>query len=120
VTFAVGELDPNFGNHPALLALTQNGKPVDGGPRLVVPGDRAPLRSVSGVSEITVGIATAPATNTSPAAGSPVVFHTSSVSRPFSSALLNRLPAETLNVSFQGPGGIQNHTEAGPPLLETT
>jgi hypothetical protein len=27
VTFAVGELDPNFGDHPALLALTQNGRP---------------------------------------------------------------------------------------------
>ena len=52
VTFAVGELDSNFGNHPALLALTQNGKPIDGGPQLVVPGDRAPLRLVSGVSEV--------------------------------------------------------------------
>jgi hypothetical protein len=25
VTFAIGELDPAFGNHPALVALTENG-----------------------------------------------------------------------------------------------
>jgi len=31
VTFALGELDANFGNHPALLVLTRNGKPVEDG-----------------------------------------------------------------------------------------
>jgi hypothetical protein len=50
VTFAVGELDPSFGDHPALLALTQNGRPVAFGPELVVPGDWAPIRFVPGVS----------------------------------------------------------------------
>ncbi len=35
VTFAVGELDPGFGSHPALLALTRNGRPVGGSPELV-------------------------------------------------------------------------------------
>jgi hypothetical protein len=50
VTFAVGELDPAFGNHPALLALTQNGRPIAWGPELVVPGDRVPIRFVPGVS----------------------------------------------------------------------
>ncbi len=119
VTFAVGELDSNFGNHPALLALTQNGKPIDGGPQLVVPGDRAPLRLVSGVSEVSVGIATAPATTTSPSAGSPVVFFNGTRRVTLSSAFLNRLPRESLTVSFQGPGGTQSHTEVGPPLLET-
>jgi hypothetical protein len=123
VTFAVGELDPNFGNHPALLALTQNGKPIDGGPQLVLPGDRAPLRFVAGVSEVAVGIATPPATNTSPAAGSPLVFFnmTPVGSRPvtLSSAFLNRLPGENLSVTFQGPAGSQTHTEVGPRLLET-
>jgi len=119
VTFAVGELDPGFGNHPALVALTQNGKPIEDGPRLVVPGDRGPLRFVSDVSEVTVGIATAPATNTAPAAGSPVVFIDNGHNVTLSSAFLNRLPKETLNVSFIGPGGAQSHTEVGPPLLET-
>jgi hypothetical protein len=35
-----------------------------------------------------------------------------------SAALLARLPAETLTVSFEGPGGVQTHTEVGPSLLE--
>lgn len=119
VTFAVGELDPGFGNHPALLALTQNDKPIDDGPRLVVPDDRGALRFVSEVSEVTVGIATAPATNTAPSPGSPVVFINNGHMVTLTSAFLNRLPKETLNVSFIGPGGTQSHTEVGPPLLET-
>jgi len=73
ITFAVGELDPNFGNHPALLALTENGRAIEDGPELVVPGDRDPVRFVRQVAEVTVGIATASATNTTPTAGSPVV-----------------------------------------------
>jgi hypothetical protein len=35
-----------------------------------------------------------------------------------SAGLLARLPAETLQVSFGGPTGIQTHTETGPPLFE--
>jgi len=34
-----------------------------------------------------------------------------------SAALLARLPAETLPVSFLGPNGTQTHTEVGPSLL---
>ena len=118
VTFAVGELDPGFGNHPALLALTQNGHPIGHGPELVVPGDRAPVRFVPRVSRLTVGIATTPATDTSPAAGSPVEVINGRHHVTLSAALLARLPAETLHVSFQGPGGTQTHTEVGPSLLE--
>jgi hypothetical protein len=118
VTFAVGELDPGFGNHPALLALTRSGRPIAGGPELVVPGDRAPLRFVPGVSAVTVGIATAPATDTSPPAGSPVQVIDGRRSVTLSAARLARLPSETLTVSFEGPGGEQTHTETGPALLE--
>jgi hypothetical protein len=118
VTFALGELDPAFGNHPALVALTQNGQPIDGGPELVVPGDRLPLRFVRGASEVTVGIALAPATNTAPVAGSPLVLHDNGHSVTLTSAFLNRLRQEALTVSFIGPGGTQTHTEVGPPLLE--
>ena len=60
ITFAVGELDPGFGSHPALLALTQNGRPIARGPELVVPGDRAPVRFVPRVTQLTVGIAPPP------------------------------------------------------------
>jgi hypothetical protein len=118
VTFAVGELDPGFGNHPALLALTQNGRPIADGPELIVPGDRAPFRSVPGVSAVTVGIATAPATDTAPPAGSPVKVIDGRREVTLSAALLARLPSETLTVSFEGPSGEQTHTETGPALLE--
>jgi hypothetical protein len=118
VTFAIGELDAAFGNHPALLALTQNGHPLDDAPQLVVPGDLFPFRFVRQVSEVTVGIATAPATNTAPAAGSPVNLHNDNRTETLTSAFLNRLPKETLSVSFIGPGGTQTHTEIGPPLLD--
>ncbi len=118
VTFAVGELDPSFGNHPALLALTQNGQPVARGPELVVPGDRAPIRFVPQVSQVTIGIATAPATDTDPGAGSPVEVIDGHHEVTLTAALLARLPAETLHVSFAGPSGVQTHTEVGPSLLE--
>jgi hypothetical protein len=116
VTFAVGELDAGFGNHPALLALTQNGHRIT--PELVVPGDRAPVRLVPRVSRLTVGIATTPATSTNTAAGTPVEVMEGRHHVTLSAALLARLPAETLQVSFQGPGGTQTHTEVGPSLLE--
>ena len=116
VTFAVGELDISFGNHPALLALTQNGHRI--APEVVVPGDRAPVRLVPRVSRLTVGIATTPATSTSTAAGTPVEVIAGRRHVTLSAALLARLPAETLHVSFQGPGGTQTHTEVGPSLLE--
>jgi hypothetical protein len=118
VTFAVGELDPGFGDHPALLALTQNGRPIARGPELVVPGDRAPIRFVPDAWRVTVGIATAPATDTDPPAGSPVEVIDGHHVVTLSAALLAKLPAETLTVSFEGPTGVQTHTEVGPSLLE--
>jgi hypothetical protein len=69
------------------------------------------------VSRLTVGIASTPATDTSPAAGSPVEVINGRHHVTLSPALLARLPAETLHVSFQGPGGTQTHTEVGPSLL---
>lgn len=118
VTFAVGELDPSFGSHPALLALSLGGRPVAGGPELAVPGDRAPLRFLAGVDQVTVGVATAPATSTDPPAGSPLEVIDGHHVVTLRAALLARLPAETLTVSFEGPGGTQRHTEVGPSLAE--
>jgi hypothetical protein len=117
VTFAVGELDPGFGAHPALLALRQNGRAIPGGPELVVPGDRAPFRTVPRVARVMVGIATTPATDTAPAAGSPVEVIDGRRHVTLSAARLAALPARTLTVSFAGPGGTQSHTERGPSLL---
>jgi hypothetical protein len=118
VTLALGELDPSFGNHPALLALAENGHRVTGGPLLAVPRDGAPLREVWGVSSVTVGIATAVATDTTPLPASPVEVIDGTRQVTLSAALLARVPARTLTVSFAGPSGLQTHTESGPPLPE--
>jgi hypothetical protein len=118
VTLALGELDPNFGNHPAYLALTEGAKAIAGGPELVVPEDRAPIRWLPDVAELTVGIATAPATNTNPALGSPVDVFYNGHETTLTRAMLARLPQETLTVMFFGPGGEQTHVETGPPLID--
>jgi hypothetical protein len=74
-------------------------------------------RFVPRVSRLTVGIATTPATDTNPAAGSPVEVIVGRHHVTLSAALLARLPAQTLHVSFLGPSGTQTHTEVGPALL---
>ncbi|HEU0318013.1 MAG TPA: hypothetical protein VFR49_11830, partial [Solirubrobacteraceae bacterium] len=48
VTFALGELDPSFGNHPAYLVLTRDGVPLRDAPELLVPGDTVSTRSLGG------------------------------------------------------------------------
>jgi hypothetical protein len=107
VPFALGELDPDFGNHPAVLAV------ADGRVRLVVPGDRTPARTLRDVTGVRVAVSDAgPAT---PAAGSVVVsdgHRTATVS----AQQLSRLPARTLTVDFQSGTGSQTHTERGPAL----
>jgi DMSO/TMAO reductase YedYZ molybdopterin-dependent catalytic subunit len=63
-----GELDPSFEGKQILLAVTQDGASLAGsGPRLVVPGDTAGGRYVSGVTDVVltkpsaaIGEATAP------------------------------------------------------------
>jgi DMSO/TMAO reductase YedYZ molybdopterin-dependent catalytic subunit len=61
-----GELDPDFGNVPMLLAWERDGQPLTGdeGPlELVAPGDRLVSRYVYGVVQIDVeGIESAPET----------------------------------------------------------
>jgi DMSO/TMAO reductase YedYZ molybdopterin-dependent catalytic subunit len=57
VVFSGGEIDPNFGNAPILLAWEQDGAPLEGedGPvRIVVPGDLRGGRYVSGVTTIEI------------------------------------------------------------------
>lgn len=57
VVVSGGELDPNFGNSPMLLAWEQDGEPLSGedGPvRLVAPGDTRGGRYVYGVIRIEV------------------------------------------------------------------
>lgn len=54
---AWGEIDPDFGGQPILLAYEENGAPIgdeEGAIRLVVPGDSRGGRYVSGVSNISL------------------------------------------------------------------
>ena len=52
---AYGELDPSFENKQILLAVTQDGVSLaDQGPRLVVPGDLAGGRYVTGVVKVKI------------------------------------------------------------------
>lgn len=51
---ALGEIDPEFGNQPVLLAYEQDGAAIEGGLRLVVPGDMRGGRYVSGVVNISL------------------------------------------------------------------
>ncbi len=64
VVVSGGELDPDFGNTPMLLAWERVGQPLTGEERpleLMVPGDRLASRYVYGVVEIEVlGIQSAP------------------------------------------------------------
>ena len=49
-----GELDPLFGNNPAILSVTENGVPLTA-PRLAVPKDKTTARDVGNLFNITIG-----------------------------------------------------------------
>ena len=108
VTIAYGELDPGFGNHPALLTVAGNTV------NLAVPGDSTRFRSVTGVSAITVTALAAPIT-TPPAGAITIVRGHRSVT--LSAARLARLPSSTRTVSFLSGTAPQTHTEEGPSLF---
>lgn len=52
IAFSVGEIHPDFGNLPLFLVSAVDGKAVDGGWRLVAPGDRRGARAVYEVVKI--------------------------------------------------------------------
>lgn len=114
VTFALGELDPNFGDHPAFLVLTADGAPVPGAPELEVPGDSVPTRSLSGVTEVTVRVQS-PAPTTPPSPGA-LTVEDGARTVVLDAHRLALLPARSLTVSFLAGGGAQQHTETGPTL----
>jgi hypothetical protein len=115
VTLALGELDPNFGNHPAYLVLTQDGWKLPA-PELVVPGDTGDARSVADVDRITVGVQS-PSPTTPPSAGA-LTVEDGPFSRVLTAAELAALPARTLSVAFLAGTAGQTHTEIGPTLDE--
>lgn len=109
VAFALGELDPAFGNHPAVL--TVRGDDVT----LVVPGDRTRRRAVADVTGVRVTVSAAGVTATPPGA---VEVITGDRAVTLSAARLGRLPARTLTVTFLAGTARQTHTETGPTLGE--
>lgn len=49
VAFSVGEIAPDFGNRPVLLAYEMNGAPIPDGLRMVVPGDLRGARHIKDI-----------------------------------------------------------------------
>jgi hypothetical protein len=119
VTFALGELDAGFGDHPAYLALQTNVAPGGNGqplsaPELVVPGDTFGVRTITDVDRIVVAVQN-PAQTTPPAAGD-VTIEAGPFTRVLTAARLASLPQRTLRVSFLAGTAAQTHTEVGPTL----
>lgn len=106
-TFALGELDPAFGNHDATFTASRSGA------RLSVPGDRNRSREVAGVSSVRVSVSAAGAGQVPPGAVRVVTAHRTVVVPAWR---LAHLPARTVRVTFQSGTGSQTHTETGPPL----
>lgn len=115
VTVALGELDPNFGNHPAYLALVENGHQLPA-PELVVPGDRNDARTLADVDRVTVAVQN-PTATTSTVTGA-VTVQDDSHTTVLSSVELAALPARSLDVSFLAGTASQQHVETGPTLQE--
>jgi hypothetical protein len=108
VTFALGELDPSFGNHPAYLALEQNGHALRA-PKLVVPGDTSPLHTIPDASQITVDVQS-PAPTT-PASAGGITVQDGQSSEFLTAAQLASLPAQTLQVTFCRHGQPDAHRD---------
>ena len=114
VTFALGELDSNFGDHAAYLALEQDGRWLQA-PELVVPGDVNGARTVFAANRISVGVQN-PTPTTPPAGG--LTIEDGPFTRTLSAGQLAALPARTLTVTFLAGTASQTHTEVGPTLAD--
>jgi hypothetical protein len=113
VSFALGELDANFGDHDAVVVLSVGGRPLPA-PALAVPGDLVPLRDLPVVNSIKVGV-TNPAVTVPPSAGA-LVVEAGSRQVILPAAALAALPQQTRTVTFLAGAGAQTHTETGPAL----
>lgn len=52
IAFSIGEIHPDFGNTAMMLADQVDGKPLEGGYRIIVPGDTRGARNVRDVVKI--------------------------------------------------------------------
>jgi len=114
VSFALGELNPNFGNHDAVVLLSVDGRPLPAGPALVVPGDQVPVRDLPVVSSIEVGVTNPPVT-VPPSPGA-LVIQAGHRQVILPATTLAGLPQQTRTVTFLAGTAAQTHTETGPTL----
>jgi len=130
-----GEIDPSFGNKPAILSISEDGSALTR-PRLIVPGDATDVRDIQVVTNITIGRAApqlagsksdtsacTPAPFTAPVAPTPPsgsVLVNGDVAQPMelTYAQLAALPQATQTDSYQGPHGTSTNTETGPTLFD--
>lgn len=112
-TFALGELDVSFGDHPAYIALSRDGHRLPA-PTLVVPGDRGPERELRAASSIMFAVHD-PAPVAPPQAGG-LVIQAGGRTHVLDARTLARLVPETLQVTFEAESGSQSDTEVGPSL----
>ena len=113
-TLALGELHPDFGNHPAVLVLSRDDVDVHGQPWLVVPGDTNDRRTVLRVRNITIGVQSP--TATPPAHPGDLAVSDGRRTKVLSAQRLAKLPSETRTVTFLQGTTPQTRTEIGPAL----
>ena len=107
VSFALGELDPGFGNHDAVIVLSVRGRPLPA-PALAVPGDRAPGPGPAGREPYPYRVTNPPVT--APPAPAALVIQDGPPQVVLSAARLASLPAQTKTVTFLAGTLAQTHT----------
>jgi hypothetical protein len=127
VVITAGELDPGFGNRPAILAISENGGMLTSeGPTLVVPNDTG-ARDLAHITKITVGRAPVELADVTPACGATSlvtapppgqVLVQGDVKNPttLSFAQLQALPQVSQTDSFLSGSSPTVDTESGPTL----
>ena len=128
VVLTAGEIDPLFGNRPAILSINEGGNFLtSSGPKLIVPNDSG-QRNIPNVAVITVGRAPAQLASTTPACSPTVALSSAppvgsiqvngAVSAPatFSYSQLQAMPQANQTVSFLNGATPVTNTESGPTL----
>ena len=126
VTLTAGEIDPGFGNRPAILSISENGHFLTSqGPRLIVPNDSG-ARDLQNVRIITVGRAPAQLADppscassglvSTPPVGSLVINGDVSSPTTYSFAQLQAMTQVNQTVSFLSGTTPTTLTESGPTI----
>jgi DMSO/TMAO reductase YedYZ molybdopterin-dependent catalytic subunit len=107
--FALGEIDPSFGNRPYLIATSDNlgqvGSGPDGFTRVVVPGDTAGGRYVSNLDNLNVVQApTVPVSGTGGISSQFTLSGNVKTTETLTLAALQALPASTESATYKAGG----------------